>query len=190
MNIDVSFMFAMPVWMVDLKPDPDDVEWCQQRRRIDPGRTVSNDGGYQSNPITTSIPIIEKINNIAQTISNQYYQLNKETKVSNYWVNINSYNHSNGRHIHTNSFLSGVYYVQAPYNCGEIEFYRDDKEQYILNSFECPGAGNPYTCDSVQYVPEDGRLIIFPSYQSHAVRSNLSKEERISISFNITHHGD
>jgi ectoine hydroxylase-related dioxygenase (phytanoyl-CoA dioxygenase family) len=34
-------------------------------------------------------------------------------------------------------------------------------------------------------VPEEGDLLIFPSYLHHSVEENLSEDERIVISFNI-----
>ena len=33
--------------------------------------------------------------------------------------------------------------------------------------------------------PKEGALVLFPSYLDHSVNENLSKEERVVISFNI-----
>jgi uncharacterized protein (TIGR02466 family) len=33
--------------------------------------------------------------------------------------------------------------------------------------------------------PEEGKLLLFPSYLHHGVDENLSEEERIVISFNV-----
>ena len=35
------------------------------------------------------------------------------------------------------------------------------------------------------FLPEEGKLFIFPAYLEHAVNKNRSDEDRIVISFNI-----
>jgi len=46
--------------------------------------------------------------------------------------------------------------------------------------------GNIQGVKSKRIRPEEGKLVIFPSYVIHMVETNLSKETRISISSNVT----
>jgi uncharacterized protein (TIGR02466 family) len=38
---------------------------------------------------------------------------------------------------------------------------------------------------SLEINPQEGMLLLFPSYLMHKVNNNISNKERISISFNI-----
>ena len=40
--------------------------------------------------------------------------------------------------------------------------------------------------DYVEYPPKEGLFLLFPSWLFHGVRSNDTKDNRISISFNVT----
>ena len=53
-------------------------------------------------------------------------QKNK-SKITAMWSIINPKNSSNHRHIHPNCFLSAAYYVKAPKNSGNIEFYEPNE---------------------------------------------------------------
>ena len=44
---------------------------------------------------------------------------------------------------------------------------------------------NMYTSSIWEILPEEGKLLLFPSWLDHEVDQNLSQEKRISISFNI-----
>jgi uncharacterized protein (TIGR02466 family) len=44
---------------------------------------------------------------------------------------------------------------------------------------------NNLSSDVASFTPNEGDLLIFPSYLHHSVEENLSEEDRIVISFNI-----
>ena len=44
---------------------------------------------------------------------------------------------------------------------------------------------NEISAEIIKIEPEEGKLLLFPSYLNHAVEENLSDEDRIVISFNI-----
>ena len=47
------------------------------------------------------------------------------------------------------------------------------------------GELNELSTNIVRIKPEEGNLLLFPSYLHHSVEENLSDEDRIVISFNI-----
>ena len=102
----------------------------------------------------------------------------------NMWAIINTGGSTNLRHQHGNSTISGAYYVRAPENCGDIVFY-DPRPAPV---YTYPKALNPNLLNAqVNGInPKEGALVLFPSYLDHSVNENLSNEERIVISFNIT----
>lgn len=87
-------------------------------------------------------------------------------------------------HNHSNSHLSGVFYVKAPKNCGDIVFHDPSwvaKTMCINNSalsFPAVQTKHPQT-------PEPGMMILFPSWLPHRTMPNGSQEDRIIISFNL-----
>ncbi len=104
-------------------------------------------------------------------------------KINNMWAIINVGGATNLRHQHGNSTISGAYYVRAPANCGDIIFY-DPRPAPV---FSHPNSVKPNNLNAQinSISPNEGALILFPSYLDHSVNANETEEERIVISFNI-----
>lgn len=85
-------------------------------------------------------------------------------------------------HIHPNSWLSGVYYVKQPramtsldkQHHGWIEFHRPPKSLYCRRLTQLT-----LRC------PQEGRLLLFPSYFFHSTIPTATDEERICIAFSM-----
>ena len=123
--------------------------------------------------------------NINKVIQDMNWDINNQlVKISNMWAIINIGGASNARHHHGNSAISAAYYVKAPKNCGEIVFY-DPRPAPV---FSHPRASGPNAFNAMvnSINPIEGGLVLFPSYLDHSVNPNLSNEERIVVSFNIS----
>ena len=82
-----------------------------------------------------------------------------------FWFNVAKPNEMTGLHNHSGlSVLSAVAYLQADKNSGNL-FFKNEEE------FELE--------------PAVGKIIIFPPHLKHGVRLNESKNERISLAFNL-----
>lgn len=103
--------------------------------------------------------------------------------ITDSWANVNPPGHSHMIHTHPNNFLSGVYYVKAPEGSGDIEFV--DPRQQALVLQPRVKVQTPQNAWKQRISPREGNLLIFHSWFQHQVKENLSKEDRISISFNI-----
>ena len=130
-------------------------------------------------------PLVERIHGcVAEVIAFLRWDTAKVTpRLINCWAIANDKYSSNVVHNHPQSTLSGVYYVQAPENSGDL-FFRDPREQ--------PGLVDPpftertsWTFPTVIYKPQVGRLLIFPGWLLHGVEPNLSDETRVCVSFNV-----
>ena len=102
-------------------------------------------------------------------------------QIQNIWLNVNgpgSYNHL---HNHAGSILSGVYYVKATPEQGNIFFERGDNAEYFLPPMEKP---NYFTSTATTYKSMTDAIYIFPGWLKHSVQPNLTQDDRISISFN------
>ena len=122
---------------------------------------------------------------IEQVITDMNWEKQKQSiNINSMWAIINTGGAANHRHQHSNCTISGAYYVRAPKNSGDIIFY-DPRPAPV---YTYPIAVNPNLLNAqVNGIsPKEGALVLFPSYLDHSVNENLSNEERIVISFNIT----
>jgi len=189
--MNLNYIFPTPVWQDTLSCDLYAMKkYIFSLQDQQQGRVVSNLHGWQSEsylpenlmqtPICQFISVLEKKIKVCASD----YGSSKQPVISNLWFNVNPSGASNSTHVHTDSFLSGVFYVQAPDNCGDIVFERQAHEQYILgshirNSTIIPSAAQ------WKFKPKHNLLLIFPAWTPHHVEINNSESKRISISFNI-----
>ena len=155
------------------------------------GNNRSNRGGWHSPnfDLVNPGPPINFINSFKDFLKHIIedeigweYIPNKQRVVA-MWAIINKKNSYNVKHNHQNCYLSSAYYIKKPENSGDITFY-DPKESKTYRFPEVEKHTN-YSAESITIKPEEGDLLIFPSYLYHDVGVNLSDEERIVVSFNI-----
>ncbi len=164
------------------------IEEIYQERDEDPiGRKISNRGGWQSNQITIQKDRSELLKEI---ITNSVSKLPISEGVYaavEGWKNINEPGNFNVKHNHPRSNLSGVLWIKAPKDSGNIVF----TSPHIFNRYqELDSYTDEFKLNSNCYMtyyfpPKEGRLLIFPSDLEHEVKENKSDEDRISYSFNI-----
>jgi len=139
-------------------------------------------------------PLIKEINSICSFISKQCgYDPAYELRIGTMWSIINGPGSWNKNHVHPGSLWSGVYYVQSPKDSGNIEF-TDPRVVSVMSQprFE-NGRKRPQQCWSkVNFTPQAGKFLVFPSWLYHSVAPNLSSDshppnnDRIIISFNLS----
>lgn len=178
--------FANPIWYEFLTADWDKItEHCLHLESEDQSNLhLSNIGGWHSpdlaihddpvfKPLFTDIQ--NNLNQISAEIDPRF-----QVEISSAWIIINRGNAYNARHYHPQSALSGVIYVSADEGAGHISFIRGDlKEHYPINTFN-----SPLFSEEVTFKPEVGKLLIFPSWLYHYVKTNNNDGVRISIAFN------
>ena len=81
-------------------------------------------------------------------------------------------------HSHGNADVSGVYYYKTNQKDGDIFFEPPLPQLKQSKIFYNHSA-------SWSHTPKENKLIIFPGWLSHGVRTNTTDFDRISISFNI-----
>ena len=141
-------------------------------------------------------PITDRVHLAGQRISRQLgYHPDKHLRIGTMWSIINVPGSSNKAHIHPGSHWSGVYYVHAPENAGDIEF-TDPRTPHVMNrpSFEPKKQRSKENWTKVRFTPKPGKMLIFPSWLYHSVDPNLSTKagkdgERVIISFNMSQMG-
>ena len=160
---------------------------CELRKKDPKGVSISNRGGWQSSGFEVKDEN-DKLHNFLFNCINGFPHINYKVNFLIYaWININKPGNYNVKHLHPTNDLSGVLWIKAPQNSGDIVFespYEFQAYQEIdsyVDEFR-----NSFNIDhSYYFTPTDGRMLIFPSHLMHEVEENLSNEDRISVSFNI-----
>jgi uncharacterized protein (TIGR02466 family) len=99
------------------------------------------------------------------------------------WLNVNKPGEYHYEHCHTNSIISGVFYISTE---------EDDKITFIDPSYKLKDrlkfetkAYNIWNTDTYAFQSNSNELMLFPSWLNHMVDSNpKATTDRISISFN------
>ena len=169
------------------------IKFCyKEKRKNDPkGVCISNRGGWQSDSDYDSkdnLLITYVRDNLAKFFAeNKVLKEGTGMKTSGLWMNINKKGDYNTAHNHPNCTLSGVLWLKTPDNCGKIvfthptDFQEHNQIDKTVNEYR-----SKYNYHSAyQFYPKPGRMLIFPSHLLHEVESNKSREDRVSISFNI-----
>jgi uncharacterized protein (TIGR02466 family) len=148
---------------------------------------ISNIGGFQSYA-SNEINNKEVLDNIILNPTKDFIKNLNPTKeikfkLQSYWINSNKENDYNLLHNHYGSNISGVYYIKVPKLSGRLVFQNGDSSKLKDNNFEYFNNPNFY-CRFFCNV-EEGDLYLFSADTIHYVEPNRSKEERISVAFNI-----
>ncbi len=187
--------FATPIWIKKISKvsriNKDLLDYIYQLKKIDPkGNHKSNMLGWHSNniKINTSPAHINFFNKISSNIERVVKDLSWDTKNFDYkitstWAIINPPFACNQSHIHSNNLISAAYYVKFPKDGGR--FIAEDPRQSALYYHGSFNEVNSLNEQNVIIEPQTGLLAMFPSYLWHWVEPNMSKEDRVIISFNI-----
>ncbi|GJL92705.1 TIGR02466 family protein [Hyphococcus sp.] len=105
------------------------------------------------------------------------------------WANISPPGASNQAHTHPGALWSAVYYVDDGGDAAAALVLHDPN--YPTNRMYAPdlqfvGANGERLPTSQMFEPAPGRLVVFPSWLSHAVKPSKGPGERISIAMNVT----
>ena len=96
------------------------------------------------------------------------------------WLNYTETDQHHHKHYHSNSYVSGVFYVDADKTVDGITFYKDDIPDLELSVAEY----NPSNTRAMGIIVETGTLVLFPSSLPHGVEKKKGTNSRISLSFN------
>lgn len=113
--------------------------------------------------------------------ANNIMQYDAEFDITTSWFTKIFPNESSQYHRHSNSFLSGILYLNVDDSSGDITF-----EDFQNDGITVPCRGyNKLNGKTYTVRPENGLILIFPSKLWHMVGHNNSKIERNSLAFNI-----
>ena len=108
--------------------------------------------------------------------------------VTQSWLNYTKRGQSHHRHMHTNSLISGVLYIQAKRAVDGICFHRQSAAQIqiMVSDDQLNDYNTPVKCFQVG----TGDLVLFPSNLIHSVEQASGDHTRISLAFNAFVRGE
>ena len=183
--------FPTPIYIADIEHptlnqelERDIVEWSNR----DKGVIRTNVQGWHSttnmHELSQFKKLVDMLYACQKTIYEQEY-LDSEPYLGNMWANINPPGGMNRAHQHPNSLWSGVYYVKAPKNSGQLKIDDPRSSAAMVRPNQKKGPIPPRLHRETHYDPIAGRCIMFPSWLMHCVDPNQSNDIRISVSFNF-----
>jgi uncharacterized protein (TIGR02466 family) len=129
---------------------------------------------------------LKKLHQFCLKSANSYFQeiykpkKDLELYITQSWCNYTEKGEYHHKHFHSNSFISGVLYINADLEKDKIYFFNNEYKQIRVESLEF----NPYNSESWWFKIKTGTLILFPSKLEHMVENVISDKTRISLSFN------
>jgi len=164
--------------------EPKIIQWSQQ----DKGELKTNAGGWHSATDMNHKREYDPLTRELFAMQDNIYKKEKLTMkpvLGNMWANINYPGCFNRPHLHPNALFSGVYWIKAPENSGNLMLY-DPRPGVQMTMPNRKKKELPHELwREVHYKPVAGRCIMFPAWLWHEVKPNESKDIRISVSFNF-----
>ena len=162
-------------------------ESYQDRDKDPMGRELSNRGGWQSDQVNILQCKSETLKNIIMSSVSKLSMSDNLSYTIEGWKNINEPGNFNCLHNHPRSDLSGVLWIKAPKDSGNLVFSSPQlfNRYQELDSYTDEFALKTNSYMTYFFYPKEGKILIFPSNLDHEVEENKSDEDRISYSFNI-----
>jgi uncharacterized protein (TIGR02466 family) len=155
------------------------------------------DTGEQSNitKATNSKYVLNnvKFKSLKKDLLKQFYRFkdnvlkyeNTDFDITTSWLALSNSENEGVSHNHRNSFYSGVYYLKVPEKSGGISFIDYNSQNFYIT----PTVENSYNSTEWAFDVKEDLLLFFPSETYHTILKNHSKDERISLSFNLVPNG-
>jgi uncharacterized protein (TIGR02466 family) len=160
---------------------------CLDKIANDPG-TVDGQCYIRQEESFYGMPFHDLFVEIQHRVKQLYTDLelsnNYSFQIRNAWCNIDQNENTNSPHCHTESIISGVYYVASTLGSGNIEFISPVAAAPYTFFKGSRERMNGFNAERWEVTPEAGKLIIFPSWLFHRVMPNTDDGTRISIAFN------
>ena len=196
LNADLSVIFGTQLFLRKQFLDPATNAGLEKavlaRAAATAGITVSNTGGWQSQPDLFDWPEPE-VGKLAAELDSAIQQLVSFGQAAPVrlkirragWANVNRAGDYNALHNHPQQHLAAVYYVKAPppgspgTPDGVLEL-RDPRPAAGMGGHAILFSSYP-----MRFAPEPGMLVMFPAFLDHMVHPHHGPDDRISLAINI-----
>ena len=183
-EVKVTGIFPVPIYQTTLNREltTEEISFCNQLEKI------KNTGNYNSknNYILDEKPLAKLKEELFLRVENFFERIvtpkyNVSPYITQSWINWTETNETHHMHAHSNSFISGVFYLNANREYDSIKFHRHNTYQGL----KIPTSdSHVFNSQSWTFSVHTGEIILFPSYLSHEVNEKIGDNVRTSLSFN------
>ena len=191
MQAETMNLFATPVIRLSLERgfSAEEMAFFQEQLQ-QPVKAIANFSSQNKQVLAD--PAMLSINARIQQSLDHYLQTVFATsnrvslKVTQSWLTLTRKGESHHSHVHPNSVVSGVLYINVGEQDG-INFYRNQDSIW----YELLRQQDTYHNAYRYFIPVSvGDIVLFPSDQSHGVRELVEDVQRVSLSFNTFFDGE
>lgn len=181
MNVNVLPLFSKPVLISETSFDMDEntYKFLEQMKPIQ-----GKSNGSSIDRYVLRLPELKELKNYIQKHLDYYWNeivkaKNSELYITQSWTNYTKTGENHHHHVHQNSILSGVFYLNDGdeninlYNSNTIFRVSPELKEY-----------NVYNSNSWSIPTLKNKLIIFPSDIRHDVENQKLDRTRMSLAFN------
>jgi uncharacterized protein (TIGR02466 family) len=158
-------------------------QWCEDNGY--PGYTSYaslDDLPYRFPIFKTLVKALDK--HVAAFVSDLDFDLgDKKLRLDSLWINILPEGGTHSSHIHPHSVISGTTYVTMPAGASAIKF-EDPRLPMMMAAPPRRKDARPDLRTFTYVTPAPGDVLLWESWLRHEVPTNMSEDDRISVSFN------
>ena len=188
---DVMSMFPTLVWKISLEPELRDAIDAKIMTTLESLRRdlpiLESGHGWQSEQTLHEREEFEELLSCVGHATKgilRFLRIGHEAvEITGCWATVLAKGAAHKAHSHPNNFLSGVYYVRVHPGSDTINFHDPRRQTHVIRPPVVELTAE--NTDQVVVRLTNGTLLIFPSYLEHSVDTNMSEQERISVSFNV-----
>jgi uncharacterized protein (TIGR02466 family) len=198
MNFNVTPLFAIPLYQSNIKSN-NIITFIET---LDFERMPSKNGDYTVDKnILDNSHLTDLKTSIQEHIDYFMYEVldcktTQKFEIQNSWINKHHQHDFAGSHNHTNSLISGVYYISVEDQSGAIQFEKNKSyfnlwpDMIDIEFNNDPDRTNIFNAQAWAITPKNGDIVLFPSHLHHSVYENDSDRLRYSLAFNIFPRGE
>jgi len=186
---NTMLLFSTPVFAYDEYSDPNYVHDTSKEQE----NMIKNHGGNFSSQETNVLEldsykiIKDRIEAGLKEYVNDVLHIQDKHKfyITQSWLNVNPPGSSHHRHNHSNSLISGVYYIDTTPD--DNIMFISQNNQTVTNNPTLQINVSEYTLansNSWQLPVKNNDIVYFPSTTLHEVADNTGDKNRISLAFN------
>ena len=186
MEATINSIFPTPIYMskLDRELTPLELKFVDKSKKD----FYKNEGNITSNNtyILNEKPFLNLKKELDLRVKDYFEKVLSYTNlvmpyITQSWLNYTETNQYHHQHTHSNSLVSGVFYINCDKNLDKIKFFKEDYKTIKPEIKDW----NIWNSESWWFSVKTGDVILFPSSLTHMVETKKGDNTRISLAFNV-----
>ena len=187
MEATINSIFPTPIYMskLDRKLTPLELKFVDKHKKD----FYKNEGNITTNNtyILNEKPFANIKKELEKRVQDYFEKVLSSTDsitpyITQSWLNFTETNQYHHKHEHSNSLVSGVFYINCHETLDKIKFFRDDTYRTIKPQIK---TWNLFNSESWWFTVKTGDIVLFPSSLTHMVETKDGDNVRTSLAFNV-----